>query len=65
MSVEEIIKIKEYVSVVDDYRGMCFWNVSEDFVPRTRRDLLFVAENLEKYGDLKAYKIAGEMRQWL
>lgn len=63
MTVEEIAK--QFYSVVNDYRGMCFWNFAEDFLPHTRRDLSLVADNLEKYGDLKAYKIAGEIRKWL
>lgn len=63
MTVGEIAK--RYDSVVEDYRSMCFWNLAEDFLPRTPTDLALVAENLEKYGDLKAYKIAGEIRKWL
>ena len=65
MSVEEIARTEECRSIIEDYRGMCFWNVSEDFLPRTRRDFLLVADNLEKYGDMRAYRIAGEIRKWL
>ena len=65
MTVEEIAKSDEFRSVVEDYRGMCFWNMAENWLPHTREEFLVAAENLEHYGDLSAYRKAGRMREWL
>jgi len=65
MTIKEIVESEALKTAVEDYRSMCFWNVDEDFLPRNRREVLFALDNLEKYGDMKAYRIAGEFRQWL
>ena len=65
MSDEQIINSNELRSVVEDYRSMCFWNFPEDFMPRNRRQALLALDNLERYGDMAAYRRAGEIRKWL
>lgn len=65
MTIEEIVRTEDVRSVVEDYRSMCFWNVAEDFFPHDRAQLLMVLDNLEKYGDMAAYRRAGRIRQWL
>ena len=65
MTIKDILSKDEVRSVVDDYRGMCFWSMAEDFTPRDARQLLLVAENLERYGDMAAYRHAGRIREWL
>ena len=65
MTIEEIVKSETVRTLVDEYRGMCFWNFAEDFLPRTREQLLMVLDNLERYGDLAAYRRAGRIREWL
>ena len=65
MTIQEIINSEALKTVVADYRSMCFWNVDENFFPSNRREVLFALDNLEKYGDMRAYRLAGEIRQWL
>ena len=65
MTVQEIVDSEEFRAVVDDYRSMCFWNMDEKFFPSDRRGVLLALDNLEKYGDMRAYRIAGEIRRWL
>lgn len=65
MTIEEIVNSQELRSAVSDYRSMCFWNFAEDFMPKDRRQVLLVLDNLERYGDLAAYRRAGVIRQWL
>ena len=65
MTIKEILSKDEVRSVVDDYRGMCFWNMAEDFTPQDARQLRLVVENLERYGDMAAYRRAGRIREWL
>ena len=65
MTIKEIVESEALKAAVEDYRSMCFWNVDENFLPRNRREVLFALDNLEKYGDMRAYRIAGEFCQWL
>ena len=65
MTIQEIVDSEALRTVVDDYRSMCFWNMDENFFPGNRREVLLALDNLEKYGDMKAYRLAGEIRQWL
>ena len=65
MTIREIIESKEFRSVVNDYRGMCLWNLPEDFMPQNERQIEMVIDNLEHYGDLSAYRRAGRIRAWL
>ena len=65
MTVEEIVNSEAFKSVVEDYRSMCFWNMDADFFPSNKREVLLALDNLEKYGDMKSYRFAGEVRKWL
>ena len=65
MTVQEIVDSEALRAAVSDYRSMCFWNMDEDFFPTNRREVLLALDNLEKYGDLRAYRLAGWIRQWL
>ena len=65
MTVEEIVENPEFLSMVEDYRSMCLWNLDENFVPHDRRQMLLLADRFERYGDMKSYRYAGRLRQWL
>ena len=65
MTIQEIVDSEALRAAVSDYRSMCFWNMDEDFFPTNRREVLLALDNLEKYGDLRAYRLAGGIRQWL
>ena len=65
MTIQEIVDSETLRAAVSDYRSMCFWNMDEDFFPANRREVLLALDNLEKYGDMRAYRLAGEMCQWL
>ncbi len=65
MTIEEIANSKEFRSLVEDYRGMCLWSLPEDFMPDNERKMVSFVECLEHYGDLNAYRKAGEIRKWL
>ena len=60
-----MISMADVCAMVDDYRGMCYWNMADDFKPQNDRHLKLVAERLENYGDLYAFKFAGRIREWL
>ena len=65
MTVKEIVESEAFKSVVEDYRSMCFWNMDENFFPSNKREVLLALGNLEKYGDMRSYRLAGEIRKWL
>jgi hypothetical protein len=39
--------------------------MDENFFPSNEREVLLALDNLEKYGDMRSYRLAGEMRKWL
>ena len=65
MTIQEIVDSETLRAAISDCRSMCFWNMDEDFFPANRREVLLALDNLEKYGDMRAYRLAGEIRQWL
>ena len=56
------ISMADVYAEVDDYRGMCFWNMADDFRPQCASHLKLVAERLENYGDMFAYRFAGKIK---
>ena len=65
MTVEEIIKTPEYISVVDDYKDVCLWFSPECYHPQTGVQLEQILTSIERNGDLNAYKRVGRIRKWL
>ena len=65
MTVEEIANTEEYRSLVEKYRWMCLWSFPEDILPKTKREMSLVLDAFENYGDMNAYRKAGEIRKWL
>ena len=65
MTVEEIIKTPEYISVVDDYKDVCLWFSPECYHPHTGVQLEQILTSIERNGDLNAYKRVGRIRKWL
>ena len=63
MTVEEIIKTPEYISVVDDYKDVCLWFAP--YHPHTGVQLEQILTSIERNGDLNAYKRVGRIRKWL
>lgn len=65
MTIENFINSEELKAIVDDYRAMCLWSMDEGFMPKDERQLAVLAESLERYGDMSAYRKAGRIREWL
>ena len=65
MTVEEIIKTPEYISVVDDYKDVCLWFSPESYHPHTGVQLEQILTSIERNGDVNAYKRVGRIRKWL
>lgn len=65
MAIAEIISSEKLRTLIEDYRSMCLWSFPEDFKPTNRDQVMMALEAVERYGDLSAYRRAGEIRQWL
>lgn len=65
MTVEEIIRTPEYISVVDDYKDVCLWFSPACYHPHTGVQLEQILTSIERNGDLNAYKRVGRIRKWL
>ena len=51
--------------LVDEYRLRCLWFLRADYYPETDDERLGVLDEIQRYGDRDAFKLAGELRQWL
>ena len=65
MTVQEIVKTPEFQSVVDDYRGMCLWFADKPEQPNDDVQLEQILTEIEKNGDMAAFKRVGRIRKWL
>ena len=65
MKSEDMAKIEGFRSIVDEYRPTCFWSFKKDFSPENPEQMLMAAEALECYGDMAAFRKAGEIREWV
>ena len=50
---------------VDDNRARCLWFMREDYYPATLAERHHVLRQIERHGDLDAFRRAGEFRTWL
>ena len=51
--------------LVDEYRTRCLWFLREDYYPQTMAEALRTLEYIERHGDVKAFRKAATLRQWL
>ena len=51
--------------LVDEYRLSCLWYLRADFYPRTDAERLRALEAIARYGDVAAFRLASQLRQWL
>lgn len=51
--------------LVDEYRVRCLWFLRDDYYPSTNAERLRVLDEIQRHGDREAFKLAGELRQWL
>ena len=65
MTVEEIVRTPEHISVVGDYKDVCLWFSPECYHPHTGVQLEQILTSIERNGDLNAYKRVGRIRKWL
>ncbi len=65
MTVQEIVQTPQFRSVVADYRDTCLWFANDPEHPADFIQLERILSEIEKNGDLAAFKRAGRIRQWL
>jgi hypothetical protein len=51
--------------LVDEYRVRCLWFLRADYYPATDAERLRVLDEIQRNGDREAFRVAGELRQWL
>ncbi len=52
-------------ALVDEYRTTCLWFLRQDYYPQNVEEAWRVLEQIERHGDLAAFRRAAELRQWL
>lgn len=51
-------------ALVDEYRHRCLWFLRSDFYPSTDEERLRVLDDIQRHGDLAAFRRAAEVRRW-
>ena len=51
--------------LVDTYRDRCLWFLRRDYYPADVESALRALDHIRRHGDMKAFKQAGELYQWL
>jgi hypothetical protein len=52
-------------TLIDEYRNRCLWFLDRGYYPATAHEALAVLAHIERSGDLKAFRRAREIREWL
>jgi hypothetical protein len=63
--IDESKPMQEVHALVDEYRSTCLWFLRRDYYPQTAGEACRVLEQIERHGDLAAFRKAAELRQWL
>jgi DNA-directed RNA polymerase specialized sigma24 family protein len=59
---QAMLRVRE---LVVQYRAQCLWFLKSEYFPVTAADAYQVLDYIQKYGDLDAFRPAGELKQWL
>lgn len=51
--------------LVDEYRDRCLWFLRKDYYPTGLQEQLRVLAQIERHGDVGAFRKAREVREWL
>ena len=51
--------------LVDEYRGRCLWFLQQGYYPETTDEAIRVLNSIQSHGDLRAFRRAGELKQWV
>jgi hypothetical protein len=52
-------------TLTEQYRAQCLWFMRADYIPGNVADACQVLDYIQRHGDLKAFRRAGELRTWL
>lgn len=56
---------REVDHLVDEQRIASLWFLRPDYYPSTREERMRVLEQIERHGDLDAFRRAATLRRWL
>lgn len=62
---DQQIQMREVCALVDEYRATCLWSLRPDYYPQTPEEACRVLEQIERHGDVAAFRKAAGLRQWL
>jgi len=65
MDMREDVIREEFRRLLAEHRCLCLWFLREDYVPETVPEMLRVLEQIQRHGNLEAYRRAGALKQWL
>lgn len=57
--------VDEVRGLIDAYRSECLWFLREDYYPQTPAEMIRVLDQIQRHGNLEAFRRAGTLKQWL
>ncbi len=59
-------RVKDEVrGLIDDFRSECLWFLRKDYYPQTPEEMIRVLDQIQRHGNLDAFRRAGILKQWL
>lgn len=55
----------EVRGLIDAYRNECLWFLREDYYPQTPTEMIRVLDQIQRHGNLDAFRRAATLKQWL
>ena len=51
--------------LIDKHRRQCLWFLRTDYYPQTATEATRCLDQIQRHGNLDAFRRAGELKQWL
>lgn len=56
---------EDFRKLLEEQRCQCLWFAREDYVPTAPADMLRVLDQIQRNGNLDAFRRAGAIKRWL
>jgi hypothetical protein len=61
---DQPMPMRDVHALVDEYRATGLWFLRPDYYPQTPEEACRVLEQIERHGDVAAFRKAAELRPW-
>ncbi len=62
---DETVLVTDIDEFIEEHRSSCLWFVRPDYRPSSSEDRIRALEQIERHGDLDAFRRAATLKRWL